>query len=82
MSKNSFSQVYRKQFPLSPAEALTIHKSQGSTYESVCVNVKKHLTRQLLYVALSRVTSLSKLFIIGSFKAPLPPKTDTLPKTR
>lgn len=76
MSKNSFYQVHRKQFPLSPAEALTIHKSQGSTYESVCVNVEKPLSRELLYAALSRVTSLSKLFIIGDFKAPKPPNKD------
>lgn len=70
MSKDSKFQVYRRQFPVTAAEALTIHKSQSSTCELDCVSVKKTLTRGLLYVALSRVTKLCNLFIIGSFKAP------------
>lgn len=36
----------------------------------------KPLSRELLYVALSRVTRLSKLFIIEDFKAPKPPEED------
>lgn len=76
MSKNAYYQVYRKQFPLTPAEAITIHKSQGSTCESACVNLNKPLTRELLYVALSRVTSLSKLYLVGNFHATKPPSKD------
>ncbi|XP_031637004.1 uncharacterized protein LOC116349612 [Contarinia nasturtii] len=72
-TKNASIQCYRKQFPITPAEALTIHKGQGSTYESVCVSLKKSLPRDLLYVALSRVTKLNSLYIIGKFKAPPPP---------
>lgn len=48
MSKGSKFQVFRTQFPVTPAEALTIHKAQGSTMEWVCVNVH-NLTRELLY---------------------------------
>lgn len=68
--------ISRTQFPLTPAEAVTIHKSQGQTYESVCLHLpsSKALQRQLLYVALSRVTKLSRLYIVGEFKPPNEPK--------
>lgn len=64
--------VLRQQFPVVPAEALTIHKSQGQTYNSICIdfNKIKRITRSLLYVALSRVTSLSGLYILGKFRSP------------
>lgn len=76
MSRGAKFQVYRTQFPVKPAEALTIHKSQGSTCEAVCVQMAKGLKRDLLYVALSRVTKLSNLYIVGEFKAPPPPKSN------
>lgn len=76
MSKSTRFQVYRTQFPLIIAEAITIHKSQGATFESACVNVTKKLFRELLYVALSRVTKLSNLYIIGNFQPPDPPRND------
>lgn len=65
-------QTIRKQFPVVPAEALTIHKNQGQTYNSICVDLKasRRVTRQMLYVALSRVTNLSGLYILGEFKPP------------
>ncbi|VDN37029.1 unnamed protein product [Gongylonema pulchrum] len=69
-SKGSNLQVLRKQFPLVPAEAMTIHKSQGQTYPSVVLHTAQRMNRALLYVALSRVTSLSGLYIIGEFKTP------------
>lgn len=64
-----------KQFPLRPAEVITIHKSQGQTYESICLdlrdskNKKKSVTlrTQLQYVALSRGTKLSGIYILGNF---------------
>lgn len=69
-------QVVRTQFPLVCAEALTIHKSQGQTYDAICVDFDKctRITRSMLYVALSRVKNLSGLFILGKFKKPVPPK--------
>lgn len=74
MAKDTRFQVYRTQFPLAAAEAITIHKSQGSTMDSVCVNIRGKLTRELLYVALSRVTNLKNLYIVGKFTAPPKPK--------
>ncbi|XP_059178285.1 uncharacterized protein LOC131957470 [Physella acuta] len=58
--------VTREQFPVVLAEAITIHKSQGASMESVVVSMKD-LTRQLQYVGLSRATSLQGLFILGTF---------------
>jgi hypothetical protein len=65
-------QVIRNQFPLVIAEALTIHKSQGQTYKEVCIDLRcsNRITRQQLYVAFSRVTSLSGLYISVKFKPP------------
>lgn len=67
-------QVYRTQFPLVAAEALTIHKSQGATFQSICVNLQRRLSRELMYVALSRVSKLSNLYIVGRFNPPPAPK--------
>lgn len=62
--------VNRTQFPLVPAEAITIHKSQGSTYTSVAVHMRRGITRALCYVAFSRATSANGLYIIGAFISP------------
>lgn len=66
-------QIIRQQFPL--AEAITIHKSQGQTFDCVCVDFRKakRMTRPMTYVAFSRVTSLAGLYILGSFKPTKPP---------
>ena len=64
--------VERKQFPLVPAEAMTIYKSQGGTYEKVVVNLKKGMTRSELYVACSHATKASGLYLIGDFASPKP----------
>ena len=47
------------------AKEMTIHKSQGSTYKYVVVhtNNNQRLRTRLLYVAMSRVTSVNELFI-------------------
>lgn len=60
-----------------PAEAITVHKSQGSTLNAVCVVLKnsfsnRRMDRKSLYVALSRSTSLNGLYLIGKFEAPQP----------
>ena len=63
--------VHRSKIPIVPAEAITIHKSQGSTYTYVVVHTgKRKLSGRLAYVAYSRVTSLNGLFIDGEFNAP------------
>lgn len=52
------------QFPLRLAWAFTIHKSQGKTYNSVIVNMEGGaFAHGQTYVALSRCTSLSGLYL-------------------
>ena len=65
------------QFPLVPSFAITIHKSQGGTYLFVVVHLAG-LTWQLLYVACSRVSQASGLFLIGKFTPPCPPSVDDI----
>ncbi|MFN7491091.1 MAG: DUF6570 domain-containing protein [Chryseotalea sp.] len=63
--QNSY-QIYRYQFPLVECEALSIHKSQGQTYKKIAFDLKQTgLTRALKYVAMSRVTTLNGLYLIG-----------------
>ncbi|XP_050309271.1 uncharacterized protein LOC126745458 isoform X1 [Anthonomus grandis grandis] len=73
IQKGSNVHVERLQFPLLISEGITIHKSQGATYEQVVVHIRKQMSRSSVYVACSRVTKLSGLYIIGQFKAPRPP---------
>lgn len=47
-----------KQFPVSLAWAITIHKSQGLTFDKIVVHTKYAFSPGMLYVALSRCTSL------------------------
>lgn len=62
--KNTSSLCLRKQFPLRPAAAKTIHRSQGDTLTKAVVDFSaNNLPYHMHYVALSRVTSLSGLYI-------------------
>lgn len=70
--KNSSLHINRMQFALTPAHALTVHKSQGQTLPQVVVHLNKPMRRDLLYVACSRATSAEGLFIIGKFTPPNP----------
>lgn len=61
-----------------PAEAITVHKSQGSNLSRLSVILRdtatgQRLPRKSLYVALSRATSLNGLYLIGKFEAPAKP---------
>ncbi|XP_071576363.1 uncharacterized protein [Temnothorax nylanderi] len=56
----------RIQFPLSPACAMTIHKSQGGTFNEIVYNYHKSQDQQLVYVALSRVTSINGLYLTNN----------------
>ena len=59
-------QVARKQFPLRPAAAITIHRSQGDTETKIVVNfdTRKSIPH-IHYVGLSRVTTIDGLYIIA-----------------
>lgn len=62
--KNDKIKLIRKQFPLRAAEAMTIHKSQGSTLDKIAVSFKGRIQKHMVYVALSRVISLEGLIMV------------------
>jgi hypothetical protein len=76
-------EIIRKQIPLVAANAMTITKSQGSSLPFIVIAVNRFkmksgtltrkLTRESLYVACSRATSLDGLFIEGEFVPPTAP---------
>lgn len=81
VAKERKLQIVREQIPLVAANGMTIHKSQGSSLDSVVVSVEgmrptARNYRELIYVACSRATSKEGLFIKGNFQAPLPPMED------
>ncbi|GBM36415.1 hypothetical protein AVEN_234802-2 [Araneus ventricosus] len=65
--------VVKKQFPVVEAEAITIYKSQGGTYEDIAVELSQGLKRTELYVALIRCTKMSGFYLIGKFVPPTAP---------
>ena len=46
------------QYPVVPAYAITIHKSQGQTYKNIVCDIDKCFASGQAYVALSRCASL------------------------
>ena len=52
-----------KQFPVKPAWAITVHKSQGLTFDRAIIDVQRAFTHGQTYVALSRCRTLEGLVL-------------------
>lgn len=64
-----------KQFPLKLAWAITVHKSQGMTFEKVIADIGYSFAAGQVYVALSRCTSINGL-VLKTKLTPQAIKTD------
>lgn len=63
--KENRPKVRRRQFPLRLAYGITIHKSQGMTFDKLVVNFNRIFAYGQAYVALSRTRSKEGLIIKG-----------------
>jgi hypothetical protein len=64
------TRVVAWQFPITLADAMTIHKIQGSTLDCVCVDVSRCFAFGHEYVAMSRVRSIEQLYLSSPFPSP------------
>lgn len=70
VGRTQTAQVVRNQFPLRPAAAKTIHRSQGDTETNIVVNFNtKRTIPHIHYVGLSRVTTIEGLYISNLCKS-------------
>ena len=63
--------VKRTQFPLTMSWAWTVHKVQGLSLAEGVVSFdlekQKSFNQRQIYVALSRISSMNKMYLIGSY---------------
>ena len=69
--------VTRKQFPVVVAEAITIHKSQGQSYDQVVVDLSFNLDIKRMYTSFSRAKTSEGLFLVGADELIFPNKRDS-----
>lgn len=69
-------------FPIKLGYAITVHKSQGQTFDAVEVDLSKCFIPGLGYVALSRVRNANDLIISGFSQKALEVDTDSLKYSR
>jgi ATP-dependent exoDNAse (exonuclease V) alpha subunit len=62
------STFQRAQLPITPAFALTAHKSQGNTLPSAILDLESCLTTEAVYVMLSRVKKSDNIRILRPFR--------------
>lgn len=65
-------------FPIKLAWAITIHKSQGLTFEKAVIDISQAFAAGQTYVALSRLTSLKGLVLASPVRWPGPEIDDDL----
>jgi ATP-dependent exoDNAse (exonuclease V) alpha subunit len=65
VKKDGSVEAYISQVPLRLAWAITVHKSQGMSLDSAIIDLSRSFEYGQGYVALSRVRSLSGLFLAG-----------------
>jgi exonuclease III len=63
------AKILRRQFPLQLCCAKTVHRSQGDTMKKAMIMLPNEKRAHMHYVALSRVTKLHNIGIIGTFDA-------------
>jgi hypothetical protein len=54
----------RRQFPVVPARAITIHKLQGGMLDEIIYKYSATQQQKLVYLTLSRVTAITGLHVI------------------
>ena len=62
------SSFHRTQLPITPAFALTAHKSQGNTLTAAILDLESCLTTEAVYVMLSRVKKSDNIRILRPFR--------------
>ncbi len=66
------------QYPIKLAWAITIHKSQGLTFDKAIIDISRAFAAGQIYVALSRLTSLDGLVLTSPMKFNVPEQADVL----